>query len=303
MSVETSLKYQQDFFEHFAAAWADQSTYRIYQGIDNTAANLRLDPHDVPGYILAYDKQAEQELMTFLQQHLVSWLRDHIPFFDVTDDGRVFFGDWYHRRQFGRLDVINRTILHQTDDQRAIMPQLYDFADHQATYLDDQLEDMRRNVYQQATDLHNQLETLEADQAGDSEASTGGRVASNAASSSANNGSGLRGLLRNFIDPDEPDGDAPEEQPVRPARQPQRRGNGLDINRIRRQFDQAKAAADKAFDSQKRQLQVAAAVTNYEYQAVTKEYDTVADFANVLTSMADDYMQALKADEGGQHNA
>ncbi|WP_462400668.1 SbcC family exonuclease [Lacticaseibacillus pantheris] len=301
MSVETSLKYQQNFFDHFASAWADQSTFRIYQGIDDTAANLRLDAHDVPGYILAYDKQAEQELMDFLQSGLVSWLREHVPFFDVTDDGRVFFGDWYHRRQFGRLDVINRTILHQTDEQRTIMPQLSSFADHQATYLDDQLEDMRRQVYQNATDLHNQLEMLEADQAGESEASTGGRVASNAASSGAT-GSGLRGLLRNFIDPDE-DGDDDEPAPARPARQPQRRGNGLDINRVRRQFDQAKAEADKEFDSQKRQLQVAAAVTNYEYQALTKQYDTVADFANVLTNMPDDYMQALKAREGGRHDA
>ena len=53
MSIETSLTYQKKFFSDFTDAWHKKSRYRLYQGIDATAENLRLDIEEAPGYILA----------------------------------------------------------------------------------------------------------------------------------------------------------------------------------------------------------------------------------------------------------
>ena len=128
MTVEASLNYQQIFFNDFATAWSDWSTYRLYQGIDKTASTLRLEVTETPGYILAYDKNAQDELNDFLQAAFVKFLREHVPFFEVSDDGQVFFGDWYHRRQFGQLSVFTRTIDQATPQERNILPQLMAFA-------------------------------------------------------------------------------------------------------------------------------------------------------------------------------
>lgn len=49
MTIQSSLDYQTKFFTDFAKAWADHSTFRLYQGIDTTAENLRLELSDAPG--------------------------------------------------------------------------------------------------------------------------------------------------------------------------------------------------------------------------------------------------------------
>lgn len=288
MSVETSLAYQQQFFTTFAKAWADKSDYRLYKGIDDTARTLRLDIHEVPGYVLAYDKGAQEELHHYLRKNLIQWLREYIPFFEVADDGRVFFGDWYHRREFGRLDVFAREIMHQDEDQRAILPHLQEFAADPDHYLDVQIEQLRKHCYQEATDLHNQLETLEADNA-TPESST------RTSAPASGNTNRLRGLLKNFMDPD---ADTEAEEPAPKEAAPTRRSyHGVDINRVRAQFQEAKEAADAEFDAKKRALQVSAAVTRYEYQAVLANYSSIDQFINILSNLPKDYIQALKKTE------
>lgn len=283
MSVEKSLAYQQKFFNDFATAWQDHSNYRLYKGIDDTAATLRLDIHEVPGYILAYDKSAQEELHDDLRGNFIQWLRQYVPFFEVSDDGRVFFGDWYHRREFGSLDVFGREIIHQNEEQQSIMPQLQNFAKDPDHYLDDQIERLRRRIYQEATDLHSQIEALESQDDGDSSSSA---PAAGAASG------GFRGLLKNFIDPD----DAPDDS--QRTTQPSRRNlRGGDINHLRTQLAAAKESADSKFDGEKRQLQVSAAVTRYEYQAVMNQYSSIDQFINILANLRVDYMKALKKAE------
>lgn len=283
MSVEKSLAYQQKFFNDFATAWQDHSNYRLYKGIDDTAATLRLDIHEVPGYILAYDKSAQEELHDDLRGNFIQWLRQYVPFFEVSDDGRVFFGDWYHRREFGSLDVFGREIIHQNEEQQSIMPQLQNFAKDPDHYLDDQIERLRRRIYQEATDLYSQIEALESQDDGDSSSSA---PAAGAASG------GFRGLLKNFIDPD----DAPDDS--QRTTQPSRRNlRGGDINHLRTQLAAAKESADSKFDGEKRQLQVSAAVTRYEYQAVMNQYSSIDQFINILANLRVDYMKALKKAE------
>lgn len=284
MTIQSSLTYQKQFFNDFSKAWEDHSTYRLYKGIDDTAENLRLEIEEAPGYILAYDKTAENELKSFLQKDFVKFLRGHIPFFEVSDNGQVFFGDWFHRREFGRLNVFTRSINQYTEAQRAILPQLEAFAEDPDHYLDVQIEAMRKQTYSEVNRLHNQLEAIQAEQpVQDKPAGT------------SNAGSTLRGLFKNFVDPND-DEDADE-----PA-QPQRRASQPNADKVKAALDDAKTKADTEFDSQKRQLQVTAAITRYEYQAVMNTYSSVSEFEDVLASLKDDYMRATEL-EGEQANA
>ncbi len=283
MTVKSSLNYQQTFFNDFGAAWDKHSTYRLYQGIDKTATNLRLELNETPGYILAYDKDAQEELRGFLQKAFVTFLREHIPFFEVADDGRVFFGDWYHRREFGQLSVFTRTIDQVTSEERNILPQLVAFAEDPDHYLDNQLEALRKDIYRQVNDLHNQLEAASVE-----EPAQPTRTASTT-------GGSFRGLLKNFIDPDDADDEAnaPTPAPKRHTPVP---------SNLKQRFDEAKAAADDEFDAKKRTMQVSAAITRYEYQAVISTYSSITQFENILANLKSDFMRALEAKED-KHNA
>lgn len=274
MTVESSLHYQQTFFNDFTDAWAKQSTFRLFQGIDKTASTLRLEVAETPGYILAYDKAAQDELRLFLQKAFVAFLREHVPFFEVSDDGDVFFGDWYHRRQFGTLNVFSRNIDQSTSEERNIMPQLTAFAQDPEHYLDNQLEALRKDIYRGVNDLHNQLEAAEA------EAPVQPTRSTNTA------GGSFRGLLKNFIDPDDAQDDTPQPTPTR--RRTQAPAD------LKQRFDAAKAQADSEFDAKKRTMQVSAAITRYEYQAVIGTYSSITQFENILANLKDDFMRALE---------
>ncbi|WP_225046771.1 SbcC family exonuclease [Lacticaseibacillus kribbianus] len=276
MTIQSSLNYQQQFFGAFADAWTAKSTYRLYKGIDDTADNLRLALSETPGYILAYDKHAQVELHDFLQKDLIAFFRQHVPFFVVADDGAVYFGDWYHRRQFGHIDVIARTITQATQSEQAILPQLRAFAEDPDHFLDNQLEAMRRATYQEVDTLHNQLEAATAETAAEPTRTSNG---------------GFRSLLKTFIDPDDP----------QPSSAPQHRSQNVGAaDKLRLRFDAAKAEADAAFDAHKRELKVAAAITRYEYQAVMATYSSVEQFENILTNLQVDFMRALELKEEQQ---
>ncbi|KRK70994.1 hypothetical protein [Lacticaseibacillus nasuensis] len=279
MTIQSSLDYQTKFFTDFAKAWADHSTFRLYQGIDTTAENLRLELSDAPGYILAYDKSAQRELADFLAGDLIKFLREHIPFFEVTDDGRVFFGDWYHRREFGQLSVFARTINQVTPEQQVILPQLEAFAADPDNYLDHQVDALQKKLYQEVNRLHAKLESAQAEPV---------------AAPQPSSGSTLRGLFKNFIDPGDDTEDAAPS-----AAQPQ---VPTDTAALQSQFAAAKAEADAQFDTQKRELQVSAAITRYEYAAVMNTYSSVEQFENVLANLPTDFMHALDA-KGGRANA
>lgn len=279
MTVESSLNYQQTFFSDFGTAWDKRSTFRLYQGIDTTATNLRLELNETPGYILAYDKDAQEELRVFLQKAFVAFLREHIPFFEVADDGRVFFGDWYHRREFGQLSVFTRTIDQVTSEERNILPQLVAFAEDPDHYLDNQLEALRKDIYRQVNDLHNQLEAASVEEP------------TQPARTATTTGGSFRGLLKNFIDPDDDADDAPSEPTPQPSRHKPVPAN------LKQRFDDAKADADAEFDAKKRTMQVSAAITRYEYQAVIGTYSSITQFENILTNLKSDFMRALEAKE------
>lgn len=277
MSIEKSLDYQKRFFTNFAAAWRDHSDLDLYRGIDATADALRLDLSEVPGYILAYDKQAQAELRAYLQKGLIQWLQTYIPFFEISSDGVVMFGDWYHRRQFGVLDVWTRQIMQYADEERQILPDLENYAADPENYLKKRLASLHDDIFADADHLQSQLEKAQHQEAEQPEAPT-------RSSRDRNSSGGFKGLMKNLID--QPDSQT--------AEKPQTPENGTIAN-LQAQLKTERAAAQARYDEEKRQLQVKAAVTNYEYQAIMSQYSSVAQFENSLQHIADSYMASLEA--------
>nr|WP_243680776.1 hypothetical protein [Lacticaseibacillus manihotivorans] len=100
----------------------------------------------------------------------------------------------------------------------------------------------------------------------------------------------FRGLLKNFIDPDDDD----EETPA-PAQTTRRRVQAPAD--LQQRFNEAKAQADSEFDAKKRAMQVSAAITRYEYQAVVSSYSSISQFENILANLKADFMKALAKKE------
>ncbi|MFD0898218.1 hypothetical protein [Loigolactobacillus binensis] len=276
MDIEKSLDYQKRFFTNFAAAWQDHSDLDLYRGIDATADALRLDLSEVPGYILAYDKQAQAELRAYLQKGLVEWLQTYIPFFEVSADGIVMFGDWYHRRQFGVLDVWTRQIMQYSETERQILPDLETYAKDPKNYLKKRLASLHDDVFADADHLQSQLEKAQAAVAAEPDAAT--------RSSRERTGGGFKGLMKNFID-----------QPETNESVPQSTSDTSEVASLQSHLNTARAEAQARYDEEKRQLQVEAAVTNYEYQAIIGQYSSLKQFENSLQHIADSYMASLAA--------
>lgn len=276
MDIEKSLDYQKRFFTNFAAAWQDHSDLDLYRGIDATADALRLDLSEVPGYILAYDKQAQSELHAYLQKGLVEWLQTYIPFFEVSADGIVMFGDWYHRRQFGVLDVWTRQIMQYSDAERQILPDLETYAADPENYLKKRLANLHDEAYSEADHLQSRLEQAQAAVAAEPDALT--------RSSRERSGGGFKGLMKNFID-----------QPEDEAAPQSSQTDSSEVASLQSQLKDARAEAQARYDEEKRQIQVEAAVTNYEYQAIISQYSSLQQFENSLQHIADSYMASLAA--------
>lgn len=276
MDIEKSLDYQKRFFTNFAAAWQDHSDLDLYRGIDATADALRLDLSEVPGYILAYDKQAQSELRAYLQKGLVEWLQTYIPFFEVSADGIVMFGDWYHRRQFGVLDVWTRQIMQYSDAERQILPDLETYAADPENYLKKRLANLHDEAYSEADHLQSRLEQAQAAVAVEPDALT--------RSSRERSGGGFKGLMKNFID-----------QPEDEAAPQSSQTDSSEVASLQSQLKAARAEAQARYDEEKRQIQVEAAVTNYEYQAIISQYSSLQQFENSLQHIADSYMASLAA--------
>lgn len=276
MDIEKSLDYQKRFFTNFAAAWQDHSDLDLYRGIDATADALRLDLSEVPGYILAYDKQAQSELRAYLQKGLVEWLQTYIPFFEVSADGIVMFGDWYHRQQFGVLDVWTRQIMQYSDAERQILPDLETYAADPENYLKKRLANLHDEAYSEADHLQSRLEQAQAAVAAEPDALT--------RSSRERSGGGFKGLMKNFID-----------QPEDEAAPQSSQTDSSEVASLQSQLKAARTEAQARYDEEKRQIQVEAAVTNYEYQAIISQYSSLQQFENSLQHIADSYMASLAA--------
>ncbi|KRK33207.1 hypothetical protein [Loigolactobacillus bifermentans] len=295
MNIKKCLDYQKQFFTDFAQAWQKRSDLDLYQMIDTTAKSLRLEVSEVPAYILAYDKEAQNELEAYLQKGLTHWLRQDIPFFEIDARGVIMFGDWYHRRQFGRLDVWNRQMIQNTPNQQQILPELERYASDSETYLEDRLQRLHDELFTDVKDLEHDLERAQT-AAETAQTEVHSRISRERPQ--PQNGTGRLKSLFGF-------GDEPEEQPepvapVTPA--PSKPVNTTQIMDLKNRLRTAKSDAEVEFDDQKRQIEVEVAVIRYEYQAIMNHYSSIEQFENALAHISESYLAAL-SEKGADQDA
>ncbi|ANK60362.1 hypothetical protein [Loigolactobacillus backii] len=296
MDTEKCLNYQKQFFIDFAQAWHDRSDLELYRKIDTTASSLRLETSEVPAYILAYDKQAQAELKAYLQRGLTKWLRTYIPFFEINSEGVVMFGDWYHRRQFGVLDVWNRQIIQTDELQQQILPELEGYEKDNDNYLQNRLDQLHEQLYQEANELHADL-----DRATENADSAVAQSRLNRDKAPQQNSGRLKNLL-NFMDNNSGNEETADSETTTPA------PNAAEIDDLKTRFTAAKQLADTHYDEQKRQLEVEVAVIRYEYQAIVNQYSSLTQFENALVHIQESYLDNLQvapnlASEGDDQHA
>jgi hypothetical protein len=102
--------------------------------------------------------------------------------------------------------------------------------------------------------------------------------------SSRERSGGFKGLMKNFID-----------QPEDEAAPQSSHADSSEVASLQSQLNAARAEAQARYDEEKRQIQVEAAVTNYEYQAIISQYSSLQQFENSLQHIADSYMASLAA--------
>lgn len=294
MKIDECLNYQTRFFNNFNQAWQNHSDLMLYKQIDNTAENLRLDISEVPGYILAYDQQAQQELHDYLQDGLIKWLKHYLPFFEINHNGVVMFGNWYHRRRFGVLDTWRRKIVQTTAEEQSVIPELEKYAEDPKNYLDLQLKHAHNIIYDDANSIKRRINELEQQNTTNDEPAPS-QTPKEEHSASSNR---LSNLFAKLIDDNEEDEHkkAADNEPSVPTT-----ASG-DIQALQDQYSAALADADERFVAKKRSIQVEAAVVNYEYRAIMSEFSSFNQFLNALLKMPQAYTEYLESQEGAQHN-
>lgn len=295
MKINECLNYQTRFFNNFNQAWQNHSDLMLYKQIDNTAENLRLDISEVPGYILAYDQQAQQELHDYLQEGLIAWLKHYLPFFEINHNGVVMFGNWYHRRRFGVLDTWRRKIIQTNADEQSVIPELEKYAEDPKNYLDNQIKHVHDIVYDDANSLKRRINKLEKQ---NNEAPVADETSAAPKEEHPTSSSRLSSFFANLIDDD--DKNNKKENTDKHIVTSNHDDN--DMQALQDQYSVALADADERFINQKRAVQVEAAVVNYEYQAIMSEFSSFNQFLNALLKMPQAYTEYLEAQEGVQHN-
>lgn len=108
--ISTKVKYLQQLNQ--AVDQHDDS--KVYQLLDNQRyakeINHREQPANDQGVMSLVDDLADQ-LSTYLSVNLIKYLGQVYPFFYYEEyqmgHYRIYFGNWWDRRQFGELDVLN----------------------------------------------------------------------------------------------------------------------------------------------------------------------------------------------------
>lgn len=112
-----------DYLQQLQNAIADHDDCQVYQLLDNQRYAAEIEhreqqPNDSRVMNLV-DNLADQ-LSNYLSSNLIEYLGKAYPFFYYeeyqTGHYRVYFGNWWDRRQFGELDVLNiRFIFNQEE--------------------------------------------------------------------------------------------------------------------------------------------------------------------------------------------
>ncbi|WP_283588238.1 exonuclease SbcC [Limosilactobacillus viscerum] len=140
--VSTKIKYLQELNQ---AVEAHQDR-KIYQLLDNRRYAKEIEhreqqPND-QGVMSLVDDLADQ-LSNYLSVKLIKYLGQAYPFFYYgeyqTGHYRIYFGNWWDRREFGELDVLNVRFSFDQDEYNKLR-QSFELARKNKRYNSDQIE-------------------------------------------------------------------------------------------------------------------------------------------------------------------
>ncbi|KRL27364.1 hypothetical protein FD27_GL001122 [Limosilactobacillus frumenti DSM 13145] len=112
-----------DFLQQFKAAVADHQDRRIYQLLDNQRYAKEIEHREQQSNnqsVMSLVDDLVDQLSHYLSVNLIDYLGKAYPFFYYeeyqTGHYRIYFGNWWDRREFGELDVLNVRFLFNQDE-------------------------------------------------------------------------------------------------------------------------------------------------------------------------------------------
>lgn len=112
-----------DFLQQFKAAVADHQDRRIYQLLDNQRYAKEIEHREQQTNnqsVMSLVDDLVDQLSHYLSVNLIDYLGKAYPFFYYeeyqTGHYRIYFGNWWDRREFGELDVLNVRFLFNQEE-------------------------------------------------------------------------------------------------------------------------------------------------------------------------------------------
>lgn len=168
-----------DFLQQFKAAVADHQDRRIYQLLDNQRYAKEIEhreQHANNQSVMSLVDDLVDQLSHYLSVNLIDYLGKAYPFFYYeeyqTGHYRVYFGNWWDRREFGELDVLNVRFLFNQEEYAKLQKSFELVHDNkrfnsdkidQISQKNDRLQDLidhQREREEQRTKLQDQLKEV-----------------------------------------------------------------------------------------------------------------------------------------------
>lgn len=168
-----------DFLQQFKAAVADHQDRRIYQLLDNQRYAKEIEHREQQANnqsVMSLVDDLVDQLSHCLSVNLIDYLGKAYPFFYYeeyqTGHYRVYFGNWWDRREFGELDVLNVRFLFNQEEYAKLQKSFELVHDNkrfnsdkidQISQKNDSLQDLidhQREREEQRTKLQDQLKEV-----------------------------------------------------------------------------------------------------------------------------------------------
>lgn len=137
-----------DYLQKLMTALKNHDDRQIYRLLDNQRYAAEIEHREQQandaGVMNLVDNLADQ-LSSYLSSKLIDYLGKAYPFFYYeeyqTGHYRIYFGNWWDRRQFGELDVLNiRFVFDQKEYKK--LEKSFELANHGKRYNSKRIEDL-----------------------------------------------------------------------------------------------------------------------------------------------------------------
>lgn len=137
-----------DYLQQLSSALDDNNDRLIYHLLDNQRYDAEIEHREQQandaGVMNLVDDLAD-ELASYLSRKLIAYLGHAYPFFYYeeyqTGHYRIYFGNWWDRRQFGELDVLNLRFIFNQEEYKKLS-QSFELSKHGKRYNSKRIADL-----------------------------------------------------------------------------------------------------------------------------------------------------------------